>query len=163
MSAARNGDMSHIPTADLKAEIERRKRINADARVKMSDQYQKTVAIDPVGLWEVTTEGDCEGRTVNRLGTFEGHIVDIAFFLAKKSYYGLRFSPVDPKDREVIPDPEVKSVAISLSIDSGSWDLEGDHRAAAISEMLSKRPSDVRFTVRKGQYYATVILDRDEL
>lgn len=44
------------------------------------------------GTFEVTTEGDCEGRSVRHLGTFTGYIDEIAFALADKCYYSLRFS-----------------------------------------------------------------------
>lgn len=46
---------------------------------------------NPVGMWEVTTEGDCEGRTTKQLGVHEGHIVDIARNLASQTGYGLHF------------------------------------------------------------------------
>ena len=39
------------------------------------------------GLWNVTTEGDCEGRSVRNLGTYEGNIDEIAFALADKCFY----------------------------------------------------------------------------
>ena len=29
---------------------------------------------NPYGIWEVTTEGDCEGRTTRRLGVYSGYI-----------------------------------------------------------------------------------------
>ena len=46
---------------------------------------------NPYGLWEVTTEGDCEGRSRKGLGVFEGYLDDIAFYLANKAYYTLEF------------------------------------------------------------------------
>jgi hypothetical protein len=42
-------------------------------------------------IWKVTTEGDCEGRSVQQLGLFTGEIDDIAFYLKDKSYYKLTF------------------------------------------------------------------------
>ena len=50
-----------------------------------------------IGYWEVTTEGDCEGRTTRNLGTYYGWLDEIAFKLASQSYYSLRFSKVDQK------------------------------------------------------------------
>jgi len=35
--------------------------------------------VSPIGWWKVTTEGDCEGRSVRQCGTFYGHIAEIAF------------------------------------------------------------------------------------
>ena len=43
------------------------------------------------GIWTVTTEGDCEGRTTTHLGTYEGYLDEIAFALAGKSSYKLTF------------------------------------------------------------------------
>ena len=34
---------------------------------------------NPYGIWIVTTEGDCEGRSTRHLGVFQGYIDDIAF------------------------------------------------------------------------------------
>lgn len=36
------------------------------------------------GTFKVTTEGDCEGKSVRHLGTFTGYIDEIAFALADK-------------------------------------------------------------------------------
>lgn len=43
------------------------------------------------GFWHVTTEGDCEGRSITDLGVFEGNIDTIALALADRCYYSLRF------------------------------------------------------------------------
>lgn len=45
-------------------------------------------------LYEVTTEGDCEGRSSRSLGIWKGNISDIAFHLADKMFYSLRFEPI---------------------------------------------------------------------
>ena len=47
------------------------------------------------GFWQVSTEGDCEGRTTRVLGTFKGRVDEIAFALAEKSSYKLTFKAVD--------------------------------------------------------------------
>lgn len=49
----------------------------------------------PVGWWNVSTEGDCEGRTTTQLGTYYGHVAEIAFALADRCYYVLEFKPVE--------------------------------------------------------------------
>lgn len=33
---------------------------------------------NPYGIWIVTTEGDCEGRSTRHLGVFQEYIDDIA-------------------------------------------------------------------------------------
>ena len=45
----------------------------------------------PVRWWRVETEGDVEGRSIVSLGVHYGHIAEIAFMLADKSYYVLDF------------------------------------------------------------------------
>lgn len=55
----------------------------------------------PVGWWEVTTEGDCEGRTTSHLGTYYGHVAEIAFSL-KCGGYSLQFRKIDTQE----PPPE---------------------------------------------------------
>ena len=51
--------------------------------------------IDVYGLWQVSTEGDCEGRTVKNLGIWEGFIDDIALHLADKVMYNLWITPAE--------------------------------------------------------------------
>jgi hypothetical protein len=48
----------------------------------------------PIGWWSVQTEGDVEGRTVCNLGTYFGHIAEIAFGLGKSPFYSYHFNPV---------------------------------------------------------------------
>lgn len=52
-----------------------------------------TPKLSPIGWWQVTTEGDCEGWSVKQLGTYYGHLAEIAFHLADKAYYCLTFWP----------------------------------------------------------------------
>ena len=54
--------------------------------------------MEPYGLWEVSTEGDCEGRSVRKLGIFRGNYQDIAFALADKCYYVLHFKRLDENE-----------------------------------------------------------------
>lgn len=51
--------------------------------------------IDVYGLWQVSTEGDCEGRSSRNLGVWEGFIDDIALHLADRVMYNLWITPVD--------------------------------------------------------------------
>jgi hypothetical protein len=75
------------------------------------------------GTWNVTTEGDVEGRSTRQLGTHTGFIDDIAFKLADQAYYGLRFDPVDPAEIETCTRVRVRvQVSISASeLVRGSW------------------------------------------
>lgn len=51
--------------------------------------------IDVYGLWQVSTEGDCEGRSTKSLGVWEGFIDDIALHLADKVMYNLWITPLN--------------------------------------------------------------------
>lgn len=73
------------------------------------------------GTFEVTTEGDCEGRSTRNLGIHTGYIDEIAFALADKCYYTLCFKLVEPTSLDLTPKKD--TVKISLDIDSGAWDL----------------------------------------
>jgi hypothetical protein len=44
------------------------------------------------GIWVVTTEGDCEGRSTRNLGIYNGVVEEIALHLADKVEYQLNFS-----------------------------------------------------------------------
>ena len=59
-----------------------------DDELKSKSHITKMI---PVGLWHVTTEGDCEGRSVKDLGYHKGHIIDIAHKLSGENYYSLHF------------------------------------------------------------------------
>ena len=113
---------------------------------KSKNQYDQ-----PEAFWEVTTEGDCEGRSVRNLGVHFGFLDDIAFALADKCYYSLRFKLVEPFDVSV---PTATKVNISLDIDSGTWDMSASRRQQFFANLLNGR--DV--AVKEGQSYASVEL-----
>ena len=52
-------------------------------------------AESPVGWWKVTTEGDCEGRSTDQLGTHYGHVAEIAFSIKGGCGYSFRFEKAD--------------------------------------------------------------------
>lgn len=106
---------------------------------------------NPEAFWKVTTEGDCEGRSVRDLGVHFGFIDDIAFALADKCYYSLCFKLVEPFDVSI---PTATKVNISLDIDSGTWDMPAPRRQQFVANLLTGR--DV--AVKEGQYYASVEL-----
>ena len=96
---------------------------------KLAESYKKAY-----GFWEVTTEGDCEGRSVSRLGIYEGYIDEIALALADRCYYSLCFRPIDPRALDLTP--KRKSVEISFDIGSNTWDMDNDGIVAAFKEVL---------------------------
>jgi hypothetical protein len=115
----------------------------------------KKESVKSYGYWNVSTEGDCEGRSVRNLGTFRGHIDEIAFHLADKCSYSLRFSQI--AEDQTIPEFDIKSpeVHVSLDIGTGTWDMNSPKRKDFFAKLLKGRP-DVE--VEEGQYYASVKL-----
>ena len=64
------------------------------------------------GIWNVTTEGDCEGRTMKNLGVWEGYVDEIAFELADKCFYKLYFKPT-----QINKPNQIKRKDVCISID----------------------------------------------
>lgn len=100
------------------------------------------------GTWQVSTEGDCEGRTYSNLGTFTGHIDEIALYLGNKAMYGLRFKAVE---NIRVFNPTVSSVNVSLDIDSGDWNLSSTERVGKMKKLFSERPVEIL----ESNYYAS--------
>lgn len=73
-----------------------------------------------MALWKVTTENDCEGRTMKELGYYEGNPIDIAFVLSDKAMYSLSFTEVSAAI--ITPDELEKStrdeVNLTFAMDS---------------------------------------------
>lgn len=106
---------------------------------------------NPYGVWSVTTEGDCEGKTTRELGTYEGYIDEIAFDLAGHCYYSLHFKKA--KNLQSIKKPGT-SVSIQLCIDSNTWDLSGSERIEFFERLFKDR--DV--TVKHSNYFAAIMI-----
>lgn len=102
-------------------------------------------------FWKVTTEGDCEGRSVRDLGMHFGYIDDIAFALADKCYYSLCFKEIEPFDFSV---PTGNKVNVTLDIDSKTWDMKMPERKAFMENLLGDRDT----AVLDGEAYASVTL-----
>lgn len=116
----------------------------------------------PVGVWEVSTEGDCEGRTTKQLGIHKGHIIDIAFNLSGEVAYGLSFKPrsVEKAEKER---PRRNKCTISLPVNTKTWpqEMNSEERAVAIGKFLSKeRPLTDGVKVVGSPYYSCVLLEK---
>lgn len=95
------------------------------------------------GFWYVTTEGDCEGRSITDLGVFEGNIDTIALALADRCYYyTLYFTAVDPTAYDKAPKKD--EINISIYGASGMYDMTKEERLDAMRNMLKDRPVFVR-------------------
>lgn len=106
------------------------------------------------GLWKVTTEGDCEGRSIRDLGTHEGYIDEIAFALADKCCYSLNFRAVDHPEHKPDMTPKRKTVNIQLDFGSGTWDMESKNRAIEVGSLMRDRP----VAVSESPFYGCVRL-----
>ena len=104
------------------------------------------------GLWQATTEGDCEGRTIRDLGVHMGHFDEIALKLADKVYYTLQLKWVDPTAAKDFP--QATQVQVSLSSDTGLQNLLPEERADAIKEWLAENKRSI--LVNPGVYYGAV-------
>jgi hypothetical protein len=72
---------------------------------------------NPVGWWEVTTEGDCEGKSTKLLGVHYGHVAGIALSLGNKGGYSLSFYPAkQPKDVTETPKEPEEYIAVTKEI-----------------------------------------------
>lgn len=108
-----------------------------------------TETFNTYGTFTVTTEGDCEGRTIKHLGTHTGFIDEIAFALSDKCFYSLYFSPV----AATVPmiDQGAASVKISM-VAIGT----GENRHLMAAHAFTGRP----VTVKESNWYGSVELTR---
>lgn len=93
------------------------------------------------GTFKVTTEGDCEGKSIRDLGVHTGFVDEIAFALADKCYYTLHFSLAEPKSLDLTPKKD--TVKISLDINSGIWDLKGPELKRYFQKFFANRDLEV--------------------
>ena len=95
---------------------------------------------NPYGIWTVRTEGDCEGKTMQNLGTFSGYIDDIALYLADSCYYSLQFSPFNIQKIDDNFTPTHKQVNVTLDIHSGTWNMNPNFMALNMEKVFKDRP-----------------------
>ena len=108
------------------------------------------------GTWEVTTEGDVEGRTTKNLGNFTGYIDEIALYLANKCYYSLHFKKVVPITSF---QPTGSKVSVQLDISSGTWDnnIHSEKGLNEIRKVFAGRP----VKIEDSNFYASFIINSD--
>ena len=115
----------------------------------------------PVGWWNVTTEGDCEGRSTKSLGWHYGHVVEIALSLQRSPCFRYQFSPWSfdvpfgmPGEPTEYPHfAQVRdTVDISLDIRSGTWDMKPNVRVDWFREWFDSEDVEVASSC----YYASV-------
>lgn len=151
--------LSEYSETELQFELNRRKEVAA-SQTAIAKVHE--FAGSPVGFWKVTTEGDCEGRSIRDLGVHEGHVADIAAALAGQAAYGLRFKKVNPTQEEPLEIKDKGKVSISLDINTGTWDLKKNRPAVLFSWLTSEPAEKVDFDVDYSNYYASVNLQYEK-
>ncbi|WQZ49413.1 hypothetical protein Z3_97 [Bacillus phage Z3] len=123
--------------------------------IKEKEDRKKPIPFNPEGVWEVTTEGDCEGRSVRRLGTYEGHILDIVRQLAGQAYYQLTFERAKPATlAQSLPKGTRRSVQFHVTGDREKLP-SGDSNAQFRALAQHLRDGE---TLKEGNYYNAVEL-----
>lgn len=117
----------------------------------------------PIGWWKVTTDGDCEGRSTTQLGNYYGHVAEIAFYLADKAMYDIKFEPLidAPAPKEISTYTATKdSVWIQLGIESGTWNLPSSTREDWFRKWLqiSKPAVTIQGSLPNCSYFGAVHL-----
>jgi len=83
---------------------------------------------NPYGVWRISTEGDCEGRTVNVLATRKGHIADLARIYERDKMYTLTFTKIDLDEDDIVDTPSEKG-SFSLNYHTFPSEVGGHHLA----------------------------------
>lgn len=108
------------------------------------------------GYWQVSTEGDEEGKSIRNLGVFLGNIDEIAFALADKVMWSLDFKQINPDD---IPAPKNYKTRIDIYLDLKDVSCgDSNARFNIMREMLK----DTNISVMNGPGYGKVSLIRPE-
>lgn len=115
---------------------------------------------NPYGNWNVTTEGDVEGRSTKQLGTFKGYVDDIAFALSNQCFYSLKFSLVPELEEIKQVAPSQKEVSIQFDIESGTWDMKPEERVKFFQNVFSNRNG---VYVSIGHSYASATISNDKI
>ncbi len=98
-------------------------------------------------VWKVTTEGDCEGRTMKDLGMFRGNVIEIAKHLSGHAFYALHFSEVktsetdiraNPKDSVSLTINNMNHMALIATLKSEGYEVGKSNFYNAISVALSE-------------------------
>ena len=112
------------------------------------------------GTFKVTTEGDCEGKSIRDLGVHTGYIDEIAFALADQCEYTLQFALVEPPTALDLT-PKKDTVRIRLDIDSGAWDFNVADAMDYFKSFFSDR--DIEVTGTHGYGSCTISTHKETI
>lgn len=110
-------------------------------------------------IWEVTTEGDCEGKAIRKLGVFTGNPVDIAFKLADKAMYTLFFHELNIDDIQTF-EPTRETIAMRFTYGDKYHTNDITARKATFEKLIENRPVKITNNV-PGNSYITLSLTDD--
>ncbi|AMO25932.1 hypothetical protein Blue_109 [Bacillus phage Deep Blue] len=128
------------------------KQAELEKLLKEKESLKYPLPFDPLGVWKVTTEGDCEGRSTRNLGTYEGHVLDIAKQLAGQAYYQLDFRRVTPKKVDSSPVSTKQEVNFRVADHGTKFGDQNDQL-----RLLGQHVRDGE-TLARGQYYGAAKL-----
>lgn len=112
-------------------------------------------SFDVNGVWEFSTEGDCEGRATKKLGKFTGNLFDGIKQYGSQSYYTLSCKRVDYVS-SIEKSPEKKRVHFKV-YDSA---IEMHDSNDALAKLTSEIPGG--HSLVNSNYYGCVALEWEE-
>lgn len=130
-----------------KREIPMKEEANCNAKYNIPSRY---------GYWQVSTEGDEEGKSIRNLGVFHGNIDEIAFALADRVMWSLSFKPIDPDNIPISKEYKTK-IDIYLDLQGVSYS-DSKTREHIIRAMLA----ETNIEVKNSGSYGKVLLIRPE-
>ncbi|AAQ17767.1 hypothetical protein Aeh1ORF106c [Aeromonas phage Aeh1] len=98
-----------------------------------------------MATYSVTTEGDCEGRSIRHLGVYSGEIKKIVSLLllqGKNPYYGYNFQPVEVLRADHLN--EAKGVKVTKSSFSESYRVVVDEHHNRDYNLLEEAKKQLR-------------------
>ena len=111
------------------------------------------------GTWVVKTCSESNEIFSVNLGTFTGHVDEIALHLADKCNNTLSFK-LATRVKKFIPKKE--SVSIKFDIESNTWDMHGHELLIETTEIFSDRPVSVVESY-SGGYFEIKLTNEDDL
>jgi hypothetical protein len=146
-------ELAQYDEADLRAALEAKQRPANELRcaAKVADKIVTSLGL-PDQTWHVTTEGDVEGRSTTELGTYTGHVVDIAMALMSQACYSLTFKRILPID--VTAESKKNVGEVSVVVDGAG------SSSSVVSCWLGRSRTKRRggYTVGKSNYFAAVTI-----
>lgn len=141
-------DLSQFSNKELRQELERREQSVLDPNIP------ETWPQDGYGIWEVSTEGDCEGRTTKALGIYKGHIGDIALILQPEATYSLNFKHITVT--QIGEQTQGAQERNNVNVLGLGLDFTGDKEALV---KVMQKVLGSRFKVVKSPYYNSVTIN----